>query len=205
MSFALTKAQVTQFIKKNPEVWYPLLTELLPKYEINTDIRVAGFLAQCSHESGNFTVIKENLNYSAEGLNATFAKYFVKAGRDPGTYARNPEKIANIVYADRLGNGNTASGDGWRYRGRGLIQLTGHDNYTAFGKTKQLTALETVEYLETPRGALESACWFWKTNKLNIPADAKDIVAMTKKINGGTHGLEDRKLQYSQALKILAA
>lgn len=205
MSFTLTKAQVTQFIKKNPDTWYPLLTELLPKYEINSVVRVAGFLAQCSHESGNFTVIKENLNYSAEGLNATFAKYFVKAGRDPGTYARNPEKIANVVYADRLGNGNTASGDGWRYRGRGLIQLTGYNNYVAFGKTKQLTALETIDYLETSRGALESACWFWKTNDLNKSADAQDIVAMTKKINGGTHGLEDRKVQYSQALRILTA
>lgn len=205
MSFTLTKAQVTQFIKKNPEMWYPLLTDLLPKYEINSVTRVAGFLAQCSHESGNFTVIKENLNYSAEGLNATFAKYFVKAGRDAGTYARNPEKIANVVYADRLGNGNTASGDGWRYRGRGLIQLTGYDNYVAFGKTKHLTALETIDYLETSRGALESACWFWKTNGLNVPADAQDIVAMTKKINGGTNGLEDRKVQYSQALRILTA
>jgi putative chitinase len=204
MSFTLTKSHVTQFIKKNPDIWYPLLAELLPKYEINTAIRVAGFLAQCSHESLNFTVLKENLNYSAEGLNATFSKYFIRAGRDAGTYARNPEKIANVVYAGRLGNGDTASGDGWRFRGRGVIQLTGRDNYTAFGKTKQLTALETVEYLETSRGALESACWFWKTNKLNALADAQDIVAMSTKINGGTNGLEDRKVQYKQALRILA-
>jgi putative chitinase len=203
MSFIITKSHVTQFIKKNPDIWYPLLAELLPKYEINTALRVAGFLAQCSHESLNFTVLKENLNYSAEGLNATFSKYFIRAGRDAGTYARNPEKIANIVYAGRLGNGDTASGDGWRFRGRGVIQLTGRDNYTAFGKTKQLTALETVDYLETSRGALESACWFWKINKLNALADAQDILAMSTKINGGTNGLEDRKVQYKQALRIL--
>jgi putative chitinase len=203
MSFIITKSHVTQFIKKNPDIWYPLLAELLPKYEINTALRVAGFLAQCSHESLNFTVLKENLNYSAEGLNATFSKYFIRAGRDASTYARNPEKIANIVYAGRLGNGDTASGDGWRFRGRGVIQLTGRDNYTAFGKTKQLTALETVDYLETSRGALESACWFWKINKLNALADAQDILAMSTKINGGTNGLEDRKVQYKQALRIL--
>lgn len=203
MSFTLTKTQVAQLIKKDADEWHRLLVELLPKYEINTAIRIAAFIAQCSHESANFSVLRENLNYSAEGLNATFSKYFIRAGRDAGTYARNPEKIANVVYADRLGNGNTASGDGWRFRGRGVIQLTGRDNYTAFGKTKQLTAIETVDYLETKRGALESACWFWKTNNLNAIADSQDIVAMTKKINGGTNGLEDRKAHYKQALQIL--
>lgn len=203
LSFKITKAQVTSLIKKSPDEWYPLLSELLPKYEINTAVRVAGFIAQCSHESVEFTVLKENLNYSADGLNKVFAKYFVKAGRDAVPYARQPEKIANIVYADRLGNGDTASGDGWRFRGRGVIQLTGKDNYTAFGKTKQLTALETIDYLETKRGALDSACWFWKTNGLNVPADAQDILVMTKKINGGTNGLEDRKKLYAEALRVL--
>lgn len=196
---------MTSLIKKSPDEWYPLLAEMLPKYEINTAVRVAGFIAQCSHESVEFTVLRENLNYSADGLNKIFPKYFIKAGRDATAYARNPEKIANVVYADRLGNGNTASGDGWRFRGRGVIQLTGFDNYVAFGKTKQLTALETIDYLETKRGALESACWFWKTNNLNALGDTQDIVAMTKKINGGTNGLEDRKKLYTQALKVLTA
>lgn len=203
MSFKLTKLQVSQLIKKNPDTWYILLAELLPKYEINTALRVAGFIAQCSHESAGFTVLQENLNYSAEGLNKIFPKYFIKAGRDASTYARNSEKIANVVYADRLGNGNTESGDGWRYRGRGVIQLTGKSNYAAFGKAVQLTLPETIDYLQSNRGALESACWFWKTNNLNATADTKDILAMTKRINGGTHGLEERKALYNQALRIL--
>lgn len=176
---------------------------MLPKYEINTVNRVAGFIAQCSHESVGFTVLHENLNYSADGLNKIFPKYFIKAGRDANAYARQPEKIANIVYASRMGNGDTASGDGWRYRGRGVIQLTGKDNYTNFGKSIHLTAAETSDYLETKRGALESACWYWKTNGLNATADAQDIVAMTKKINGGTIGLEDRKAHFKHALEIL--
>ena len=204
MSFKINKIQVASLIKKSSDEWYPLLTEMLPKYEINTAVRVAGFIAQCSHESVGFSILKENLNYSAEGLNKTFSKYFIKAGRDAAAYARNPEKIANIVYADRLGNSDTASGDGWRYRGRGVIQLTGKNNYVAFGKYIHLTPTETSEYLETKRGALESACWFWKTNGLNAIADTQDILAMTKKINGGTNGLEDRKKLYKQALLVLA-
>lgn len=160
-------------------------------------------MAQCSHESAGFTVLHENLNYSAEGLNKIFPKYFIKAGRDAAAYARQPEKIANVVYASRLGNGDTASGDGWRFRGRGVIQLTGKDNYVAFGKSIDLTAAETSEYLGTTRGALESACWFWKTRGLNATADVQDIVAMTKKINGGTIGLDHRKELYAKALQVL--
>lgn len=205
MSFTIKKTHVGQLIKATTDEWYTILAEMLPKYEINTVNRVAGFIAQCSHESVGFTVLHENLNYSADGLNKIFPKYFVKAGRDAAAYARQPEKIANIVYAGRMGNGDTASGDGWRYRGRGVIQLTGKDNYNNFGKSIHLTAAETSDYLETKRGALESACWFWKTNGLNAIADSQDIVAMTKKINGGTIGLEDRKAHYQHALKVLAA
>jgi putative chitinase len=205
LSFTIKKTHVGQLIKGNTDEWYAILAEMLPKYEINTVNRVAGFIAQCSHESVGFTVLHENLNYSADGLNKIFPKYFVKAGRDATAYARQPEKIANIVYASRMGNGDTASGDGWRYRGRGVIQLTGKDNYTNFGKSIHLTAAETSDYLETKRGALESACWYWKTNGLNATADAQDIVAMTKKINGGTIGLEDRKAHFKHALQVLAA
>jgi putative chitinase len=213
MSFTLTKSHVTQFIKKNPDIWYPLLAELLPKYEINTAIRVAGFLAQCSHESLNFTVLKENLNYSAEGLNATFSKYFIRAGRDAGTYARNPEKIANVVYANRMGNGDVSSGDGWRFRGRGVIQLTGRDNYTAFGKSVGLTTLETIDYLETRRGALESACWYWKINNLNKWVDINDFDGLSDSINlgrktsaiGDANGFADRKARFIEYCKVLGA
>jgi putative chitinase len=203
LSFTLKKTHVGQLIKKNSDEWYTILAEMLPKYEINTINRVAGFIAQCSHESVGFTVLQENLNYSAEGLNKIFHEYFIKAGRDAKAYARQPEKIANIVYASRMGNGDTASGDGWRYRGRGVIQLTGKNNYTNFGKYIKLTAAETSDYLETKRGAIESACWYWKTNGLNATADAQDIVAMTKKINGGTIGLEDRKAHFKHALDVL--
>lgn len=203
MSFVINKYKTEQLIKNNPDDWYPLLAELLPKYEINTVNRVAGFIAQCSHESSNFTVLKENLNYSAEGLNKIFPKYFINAGRDANAYARQPEKIANIVYANRMGNGNEASGDGWRFRGRGVIQLTGKDLYTAYGKTIHLTASEVADYLETKKGALESACWFWQTHNLNALADAQDIVGMTKRINGGTNGLAERTTNFNNALRVL--
>lgn len=203
MSFTISKTQTAQLIKNSADIWHPLLVELLPKFGINTELRVAGFIAQCSHESMNFSVLRENLNYSADGLNKVFAKYFIRAGRNAAEYARQPEKIANIVYANRLGNGDVSSGDGWRFRGRGVIQLTGKDNYTAFGKTIQLTAAETAIYLETRRGALESACWFWKTNNLNATADTQDIIAMTKRINGGTNGLAERRELFNKALAVL--
>lgn len=203
MSFVITKTQTAQLIKTNTDIWHPLLVELLPKFGINTQLRVAGFIAQCAHESANFTVLRENLNYSTEGLNKVFPKYFIRSGRNAAEYARQPEKIANIVYANRLGNGDIASGDGWRFRGRGVIQLTGKDNYSAFGKTIQLTAVETAAYLETRRGALQSACWFWNTNNLNPTADAQDIVAMTKRINGGVNGLAERRELFNKALSVL--
>ena len=212
MTFVIKKDQVAKLIKKNPEIWHPLLAELLPKYGIDTPTKVAAFIAQCSHESANFTVLKENLNYSAEGLNKVFGKYFIKAGRSPDTYARNPEKIANVVYANRMGNGDTASGDGWRYRGRGVIQLTGKDNYDAFGKAIKLTLADTVTYLESNKGALESACWFWKTNNLNKWVDANDFDGLSDTINlgrktakvGDANGFADRKEMYSLALRVLA-
>jgi putative chitinase len=176
---------------------------LFSKYDINTPARIAGFVAQCGHESNNFKVLEENLNYSAEGLNKIFPKYFIKAGRDAQAYHRQPEKIANVVYASRMGNGDTASGEGWKFRGRGVIQLTGKDNYSRFAKYIGKSIDETIEYLKTKQGALESACWFWKTNGLNEIADSGDIVAMTKRINGGTIGLEDRKKHYEHALAVL--
>ena len=179
------------------------MEEILPYYEINTVNRVAGFIAQCCHESNNFRVITENLNYSSKALDSIFGKYFVRAGRDSKPYHRQPEKIANIVYANRMDNGDTASGDGWRFRGRGVIQLTGRHNYTKFGDTLGYTPEQTVKYLKTKAGALESACWYWKTNKINKYCDSQDIITMTKRINGGTIGLADRKKHYAHALEVL--
>ena len=188
---------------KYPDDLADALTESFDKYEINTVNRAAGFLAQCGHESAGFTVLKENLNYSAEGLNKTFKKYFPTLA-DATPYARNPEKIANKVYANRMGNGPESSGYGYKFRGRGAIQLTGHDNYTKFAESVGMDVDSAVADLETLDGAIESACWFWKTNGLNAICDADDIVKMTKRINGGTIGLDDRKKHYEHAKHVLA-
>lgn len=164
--------------------------------------RIAGFLAQIAHESGGFNFTKENLNYSAEGLRKIFPKYF-PTDEMAKQYARQPEKIANRVYANRMKNGDEASGDGFKFRGRGLIQLTGRDNYTRFSESLDLPLDETIAYLETPNGAVASAGWFWDTNKLNQWCDKDDFVTLTKRINGGTIGLADRKHHYELALKHL--
>ena len=160
-------------------------------YDITGTSRLACFLAQVGHESGGFNAVKENLNYGAQGLVGTFHKYFptLEAAQP---YERNPEAIANRVYANRMGNGDEASGDGFKYRGRGLIQLTGKNNYTAFASDLGLTLDEAVEYLETYEGAAMSAAWFWWKNNLNTWADQEDMKTLTHKINGGEIGLADR-------------
>ena len=193
---------------KNPEAWYDAAVPAFEKYDINTTNRIAGFMAQCAHESLDFTRLEENLNYSEKALNSVFGRYFGKGKRDAKEYARNPEKIANYVYQDeyrskRGSMGNTTAGDGWRFRGRGIKQLTGRNNYTAFGKSVGMSAEEAADYVATERGALESACWFWATNKLDKWADNGDIKGLTKKINGGTIGLEDRTRRWEEALAIL--
>jgi putative chitinase len=200
----LTQDKLAKILTRNKSVGplFDALSKMLPKYEINTVNRVAGFLAQCGHESADFTVLKENLNYGAKGLRATFPKYFA-TDAVAAQYERQPEKIANHIYANRMGNGAEATGDGYKYRGRGAIQLTGHDNYAAFAKSINKTLDETVTYCETMDGAIESACWFWKKNNVNATCDANDIVAMTKKINGGTIGLDERKSHYEKAKGIL--
>jgi putative chitinase len=205
MSLPITKDQLSSILSKNKDAdsWYDPLSKILPKYDINTTLRVSAFIAQCAHESGQFMIVQENLNYSADGLNKIFSKYFVKAGRDANAYARQPEKIANIVYANRMGNGDTASGDGWKHRGRGLIQLTGKDNYTLFAKSINMTIDQAIAYLETKEGAIESACWFWTKNNLNVLADTQDMKSLTKRINGGFNGLEDRMAYYKKALSVI--
>lgn len=181
------------------------LDVLAEKYGLNTPLRLSHFLAQTAHESGGFRLIEENLNYSADSLNKVFPKYFIKAGRDAQDYHRQPEKIANVVYASRMGNGDTASGDGFKFRGRGLIQLTGRSNYTNFANDNGIDVEEAVLYLTTPKGAVESAAWFWSKNGLNALADKDDVVAVTKRINGGTIGLEDRKKHTEEFKELLGA
>ena len=183
--------------------WYEAMCEILPLWSVDTIERVAGFIAQCGHESGGFRVLSENLNYSAKALNSIFPKYFRRAGRDANEYHRQPEKIANVIYANRMDNGDTASGDGWRFRGGGILQLTGRYNYTQFGKAVEKSPEEAVDYVRTKAGALDSACWFWDTNNINKYCDDMDIVGMTKRINGGTIGLDDRKKHYLHALDVL--
>jgi len=204
-NFDFTIADLSAILKSNKEVtvWHIALTKILPKYEITTKERVAAFIAQTAHESADYTTLQENLNYSAAGLAKTWPKRFISE-QAAMPYNRQPEKIANKVYADRLGNGNEASGDGWKYKGRGIIQLTGKDNYTAFAKTINRTLDETVTYLGTKEGAVESACWFWTTRKLNAICDTKDITTMTKLINGGLLGLDERKAKYDLALSLFS-
>jgi len=187
---------------KEPDEWSTALNEILPKYNITSRDRIAAFVAQCAHESMGFNRITENLNYSANGLRTTFGKYFPTLAI-ANQYARKPEKIANRAYASRMGNGNESSGDGWKYRGRGTIQLTGKTNYQAFATSINKSLDETIDYLGTKEGAVESACWFWKTNDLNRYADTKNIVALTKKINGGTTGLQSRIEFYDRALSAI--
>lgn len=203
----LTKAQLKQLLPKNPYVdqWHNALSQLLPDYEINTPQRIAAFVAQCSHESAGFTALRENLNYRWQSLRKIFPKYF-PTDELAQEYANKPNKqeaIANRVYANRMGNGPESSGDGWRFCGRGLIQLTGRDNYSWFAASLGIPVEEASEYLQTFEGAAQSACWFWETNGLNRWADAGDILTLTKRINGGTIGLDDRIKHYNHALHVL--
>ena len=180
----------------------PLYTIALYYDIADTKERTAAFIAQLAHESGGFNTVIENLNYSAEGLTRVFPKYFPSLDL-ANQYARNPEKIANRVYANRMKNTDKASGDGWKFRGRELIQITGKDNYTKFAQSLEMDLNATVEYLETPSGAAVSAGWFWDTNKLNSYCDKNDFIGLTKRINGGTNGLADRQHHYEVALQYL--
>jgi putative chitinase len=205
----ITVSQLKQLLPKNPYVehWHHALEQLFPDYDINTPKRMAAFIVQCSHESGGFMVLKENLNYKAATLRKIFPKYFPN-DQIAQDYASRPNKqvaIASKVYANRMGNGDEASQDGWKFCGRGLIQLTGKSNYQAFADSLEMDINDVPEYLATFEGAAQSACWFWETNKLNQWADAGDILTLTKRINGGTIGLEDRKKHYDHALHVLAA
>ena len=181
-------------------VFVPALNVAMNKFAIVTRLRIAAFIAQVGHESGQLTRLVENLNYSAEGLMKTWPSRFdlVRAT----AAARKPEQIANIVYAGRMGN--TEPGDGWKYRGRGLIQITGRANYAACGEALGLDLLSKPELLELPQYAAMSAAWFWSTKGLNTLADKGDFVKITRRINGGLNGQADRQGLYDKALKVLA-
>jgi putative chitinase len=204
----ITEGQLAAMIPTNKEIaaWCEELNKALPKYDITTDQRIAGFISQCAHESMDFNAMSENLNYREETLNKVFPRYFGPGKRNAAEYAKNPEKIANYVYMDEFRTsklGNTQPGDGWRFRGRGLKQLTGRDNYTRFAKDYGMTAEEAAVWVETKEGALASALWFWSANKLNAIADTGNVAALTKKINGGDIGLADRQARYSKAMAAL--
>lgn len=190
----ITREQLAACIPgHNIDAWYDMIVQYMEKFEINTPNRMAAFLAQCGHESGDLREIQENLFYSAKGLRGVFPHYF-PTDEMALEYQKQPEKIANRVYGNRMGNGPEESGDGYRYHGRGLIQLTGKDNYRqcsqdVFGDDR---LVENPDMLAEPEGAVASACWYWTKHHCNAAADAGDIVHLTKLINGGTIGLDDR-------------
>lgn len=203
----LTLDQLKKMLPKNKYVtdWHEALAQLLPDYDINTPRRIAAFIAQCSHESGGFTALKENLNYRWETLRKIWPRHFPTdaIAKDYATRLDKQRHIANRAYANRMGNGDEASGDGARFLGRGLIQLTGRTNYQNFADSLEMDINDVPEYLATFEGAAQSACWFWESNNLNRFADSGDIKGLTKAINGGYIGLEDRIKHYNHALHVM--
>jgi len=197
-----------QVRRNNVELYFDHLVNSMNEFAIFPSRCEAAFLAQCAQESGLFSAVKENLNYSAQGLLKTFSRYFTS--QLANSYARNPERIANRVYANRMGNGPEESGDGWAYRGRGLIQLTGKNNYIACGNGLGKDLVSDPSYLETPEGAARSAAWFWTENNLNDPASRGNIDEVSRIVNAGpggrlsnVHGLESRRNYYHKILSAI--
>lgn len=187
---------------KNPEVWVPQM-DLLQDFSITTTDQVAQFCAQIGHESADMKFLEENLNYSADSLVKIFPKYFDNL--TAAALARKPEDIANVVYANRMGNGDTSQGDGWKFRGRGILQITGKDSYKAcsgFLYSDENVLLDRPELLaDDPKTSMMSALWFWNTNKLHL---LNDVATIQKRVNGGTNGMEDRVMRYERALSVLS-
>lgn len=205
MNSILTIEKFQEILPDNPDVvqWYEALSNALPDYSIDTLPRIAAFIAQCSHESADFKYVRENLNYRWLSLLRVFPKYF-PTEELARQYANNQQAIASRVYANRMGNGPESSGDGWIYRGRGIIQITGKNNYSKVGQAFGLSLEEVPDFLETFDGAVLSACWFWDTNGLNRLADVADVTGITRRINGGTNGLADRVARYNRVHSILS-
>lgn len=215
--FEFTAQKLQDCVPGNPDIgkWYQAMNMTLPEYGIITWQRVAMWIAQVGHESGDFETVTENLNYRTTALTTMFGNRISLAeanrlGRDDTKGQRaNPEGIANVIYGGDWGRrnlGNTQPGDGWRFRGRGLIQVTGRSNYAAcslalYGDESIL--LKEPEILSEPDGAIRSACWFWNSRKLNAHADREDLVTVTRLINGGTKGLADRQQRYDRARRVL--
>ena len=217
----ITISQLQAAKIKNPEKWLDAVEATCQEFEINTPERIASFLAQTSHESGGYTMLSENLNYKAATLAACWPNRFAELGPDKkpkkddkgkliptavaNSIAGKPELIANLVYSSRMGNGPAESGEGWKYRGRGLKQLTGKDNYTRCGNALGVDLVSNPDLLLEPLYAARSAGWFWKANNLSAFADAGDIKGMTKKINGGFIGLEQRQALYDACITVCRA
>lgn len=203
LSKSQLKAIMPSASDENIDKYIEPLNKDLQAYGINTKLRIAHFIAQIAHESGSFKFSVENLNYSAKALRGVFGKYF-PTDELAEQYARQPEKIASRVYASRMGNGDEASGEGWKFRGRGLIQLTGKDNYTQLGASIGQDLVSNPDSLsQNADTAVKAACWFWDGRKLNGYADQDDIKSITKRINGGYNGLEDREKYLNNAKSVL--
>lgn len=202
---------------KSPESWASAVESALARFEITSQKQVAAWIAQTAHESGGYVLLQENLNYSADGMAAIWPNRFAVLGPDkkpikkdgknqPNKFAlalhRKPEMIANVVYSARMGNGPIESGDGWKFRGRGLKQLTGKANYTKCGEGLGMDLISKPDLLLQPQYAALSAAWFWVENKCGPLADAGDFVGLTKRINGGTIGLQDRQKRYEAVLAV---
>lgn len=197
----MVTAEQLQQLKINPEL-APIFNDTFQRWGINTIRQQAGFIGQCGHESGNFKVLEENLNYAADRLCKIWPKRFPTLA-DAQPYHRNPRKIANKVYANRMGNRDEASDDGWRFRGSGWVQLTGHDNFFHFSKAMGEDFVMQPDLVRTPQYAAHSAGWFWSTHDCNRLSEAGDWTGLTKKINGGTIGLEDRVKHITHAMAVL--
>lgn len=195
--------KIMSYAKPRVAAFFTPLVAAMDEFDINTPARQAAFLSQVGHESGQLASVEENLNYSVNALMRTWPNRFPNAVI-AASYAKQPEKIANFVYANRMGNGGPETGDGWRYRGAGLIQLTGKDSQRECADYFGIGVDKIGDWLRTPEGACRSAAWFWKTHGLNELADAGDQVKVTRRINGGTNGLADRLALFEKAIEVLA-
>jgi putative chitinase len=183
--------------------WVPALNDTFTKFGISTVRQQAAFIGQCAHECGNFKILEENLNYRAATLMKLWSKRF-PTQEIANSYEKNPKKIANMVYSNRMGNRDEASGDGYRFRGRGCIQLTGHSNYFHAGQACGVDFVMNPDLVATPQYAAMTAGWFWSTHGCNPLAENQDWIALTKKINGGIIGLDDRIKQTERAVAVLS-
>lgn len=195
----LTATAIKAALPRAPSVWIAALLDEAPRWGIDTDTEIASFVAQLAHESDEFTRLTENLNYSAERLQEIWRRRFPTIDI-AHQYARNPQRLANYVYADRIGNGPQESGDGWRYRGRGPLQITGRANYAACGAGIEANLLDQPDILLTPVIGIRSACWYWTSRNLDLLDDDDDVRAETRAVNGGVHGLAKRQAYFNKLM-----